>query len=100
MKCLCGLRKEYAACCGPYLEGKKKAPNPEALMRSRYTAFAKGNMDYIEKTMRGEALEKFDKASARAQVGDTEYLKLDVLFSEEQEDRGTVQFIVTFRYKT
>ena len=68
-------------------------------MRSRYTAFAKGNMDYIEKTMRGEALEKFDKASAKAQVVNTEYLRLDVLFSEEEGDRGTVQFIVTFRYQ-
>jgi hypothetical protein len=29
--------KEYATCCGRYLDGGEAAPTAEALMRSRYT---------------------------------------------------------------
>ena len=39
----------FSACCGPYLNDSAAAPAPdaEALMRSRYTAFALGRMDYL-----------------------------------------------------
>lgn len=39
--CPCGLPASYAACCGRYHEGPLAglAPTPEALMRSRYSAF-------------------------------------------------------------
>lgn len=97
MKCPCGSGKNYPACCGLYIEGKEDPPTPEALMRSRYTAYSLGNLDYIEKTMCGEALENFDRSEAEEQ--DIEWLKLDILSSEEDEDRGTVQFIATFRYQ-
>ena len=66
-------------------------------MRSRYTAYTQGNLDYIEKTMRGEALQRFDQSNAEKNAKRTEWLKLDVLFSEEEGDIGTVQFIATFR---
>ena len=97
MKCPCGSKKNLSECCGPYLEGKKIPPTPEALMRSRYTAFTQGNLDYIEKTMRGEALERFNRSDSENNTQEMEWLKLDVLFSEEEGDKGTVQFIATFR---
>ena len=34
-------------CCGSYIEGEKKASTPEVLMRSRYTAYTKGEIEYI-----------------------------------------------------
>ena len=37
----------YAACCARYIEEKLPAPSAEALMRSRYTAFALGDIDYL-----------------------------------------------------
>ncbi|MCB1072726.1 MAG: hypothetical protein H7A41_00500 [Chlamydiales bacterium] len=97
MKCPCGSDKSFSSCCGPYLEGKQDPPTPEALMRSRYTAYTQGNLDYIEKTMRGEALERFSRSESENNTQDVEWLKLDVLFSEEEGDKGTVQFIATFR---
>ncbi|MEL4358566.1 MULTISPECIES: YchJ family protein [unclassified Luteococcus] len=39
--CPCGTGRPLAACCGPYLDGHP-APTAEALMRSRYVAFALG----------------------------------------------------------
>lgn len=45
--CPCGLARPYAACCGRYVSGDELAPTAEALMRSRYSAFARGEGDYL-----------------------------------------------------
>lgn len=45
--CPCGLPRSYAACCGRYHSGEEAAPSPEALMRSRYTAYVLGLTDYL-----------------------------------------------------
>lgn len=37
----------YAACCARYLEHDTPAPDAEALMRSRYTAFVLQRADYL-----------------------------------------------------
>lgn len=37
----------YADCCGPYLDHDTPAPDAEALMRSRYTAFVLGRLAYL-----------------------------------------------------
>jgi len=44
--CLCGSQSTYANCCGPLHEGAA-AGTPEALMRSRYSAFVQGRVDYL-----------------------------------------------------
>ncbi len=45
--CPCGSGREYSACCGPVISGAVPAPTAEALMRSRYTAYVKGEIDHI-----------------------------------------------------
>ncbi len=47
--CHSGLR--YRDCCRPYHEGERPAPTPEALMRSRYAAFALGLDAYLDRTL-------------------------------------------------
>lgn len=39
-----------SACCGPYLAGDGWPGTPEALMRSRYTAYAVGDTDHLFRT--------------------------------------------------
>ncbi len=46
-RCPCSSNKNYADCCGRYLNGGEVAPNAEALMRSRYTAYTLGRGDYL-----------------------------------------------------
>lgn len=48
--CPCGLPTDYAACCGPRHDGRRPAETPEALMRSRYSAFALARGDYLVAT--------------------------------------------------
>jgi SEC-C motif domain protein len=47
--CPCGSGTVYAACCGPLHDGAP-APTAEALMRSRYTAYALGLDDHVFRT--------------------------------------------------
>ena len=46
--CQSGLR--FHECCGSLLAGERVAATAEELMRSRYTAFARGNADYLRRT--------------------------------------------------
>jgi SEC-C motif domain protein len=47
--CPCGSAKTYAACCGRWHAGPQhlQAPDAEALMRSRYSAYVQGLNDYL-----------------------------------------------------
>ena len=47
MKCPCSPDKDYAACCEPIITQQKKATTAEQLMRSRYSAYALGHVDWI-----------------------------------------------------
>ncbi|MFI7502061.1 YchJ family protein [Streptomyces sp. NPDC049687] len=48
--CPCGPPQAYEACCGRYHSGGAAAPTAEALMRSRYSAFVRGDAGYLLRT--------------------------------------------------
>jgi len=50
MMCPCCSQKSYAACCQPYHLKDTYAQTAEALMRSRYSAFAIPNGEYLLQT--------------------------------------------------
>ncbi len=69
-------------------------------MRSRYTAYATGNVDYIQRTAAGEALLAFDRAGVLASMRDTRWLGLEILETEaggETDETGTVTFRARYR---
>jgi SEC-C motif-containing protein len=45
--CPCESGNPFKSCCQPYVEQTREAATAEALMRSRYTAFALLNEDYL-----------------------------------------------------
>lgn len=49
LPCPCGSGTTYAACCGVFHDATSgaAAPTAEALMRSRYSAYALGMRDYL-----------------------------------------------------
>jgi SEC-C motif domain protein len=92
--CPCGLPAHYEACCGRFHDGLN-APTPEALMRSRYSAFALGLGDYLlatwHVTTRPAALDVHTPPQPR-------WIGLKVLESNLQDsEHGTVHFIATCR---
>jgi SEC-C motif-containing protein len=50
MRCPCGTGETYEACCGRLHDGAGIAATAEALMRSRYSAFAVGDAAYLNET--------------------------------------------------
>jgi SEC-C motif domain protein len=102
--CPCGSEKRYLECCGAAIQLKNPAKTPEALMRSRYTAYVEENWDYIKKTMRLPALAQFNKKEAvrRARDETTQWLGLEVLASSIESDNpniGYVEFKAKYRSK-
>ena len=45
--CYCGSPSSYANCCKPFVEQQVSASTPEALLRSRYSAFCVAAKDYL-----------------------------------------------------
>jgi SEC-C motif domain protein len=96
MLCPCGSQLHFEQCCDVYLQGEK-APSPETLMRSRYTAYAKGNIAYIKRTMRGKPLIGFDEQEAYAWAKQVLWVNLTIVNSRQiSDERGYVEFIARF----
>lgn len=45
--CPCGSGRGYPVCCGPLLDGTASADTASALMRSRFSAYARGHADHL-----------------------------------------------------
>ena len=48
--CPCGLGPAYGRCCGAIHRGERPAATAEALMRSRYSAYAVGDAAYLRRS--------------------------------------------------
>jgi SEC-C motif-containing protein len=92
--------RPYATCCQPYVEGREAAPTAEALMRSRYTAFAVGAMDYLARTIAPESRHDLDMAALERWAKESEWNGLDIVDTVEGQpgdSLGIVEFIAHFR---
>ncbi len=91
--CPCGRPLPYDKCCGPWHAGAP-APDPESLMRSRYSAYVLGLEPYLlatwHATTRPVAL---DLASTPA----PKWLGLEVKSHSEDDAEATVEFLARCR---
>ena len=46
-RCPCGTGLQFGECCLPIHTGERQAPTAEALMRSRFSAFATGSVEWL-----------------------------------------------------
>ncbi|MDC7226366.1 MAG: YchJ family protein [Spirochaetales bacterium] len=96
-KCPCGSGKTYAECCEPYVRGKKLAPGPEELMRSRYTAYVKQEIDYIVDTHNPVRIHRLDRDATEKWAAESEWLGLEIMRTETNGDEGVVEFVAKFK---
>jgi len=88
--CPCGTGESYVDCCGALHSGARTAATAEQLMRSRYSAFAVSDEDYLLRTWAA----KHRPASAGTDAGDR-WLKLEILATENGgllQNEGVVEF--------
>lgn len=98
-QCPCGSEKPFQYCCGPIVEGQKAAPTAESLMRSRYTAFALGAIDYLIDTTAPEKRGADDAEILAEQVKYTVWTGLTILSKDQgdrADERGMVEFEARF----
>ena len=93
--CPCGSGRPYNECCGPYITGKAKAPTAEALMRSRYSAYAEHEVDYIINTCKHKGENDIDYKSTRDWSERSTWLGLKIISTEKGgpvDTEGIVEF--------
>jgi SEC-C motif-containing protein len=93
--CPCGSGAPESTCCAP-LHGGAPAVTAVALMRSRYTAYVRGNIDYIVATHDPVTRGSLDIAAATRWSHDTAWGGLEIVATERgtsTDDTGVVEFI-------
>ncbi|HWM85054.1 MAG TPA: YchJ family protein [Kofleriaceae bacterium] len=100
--CPCGAGPTAAECCVRYFAGDGEPASPptaEALMRSRYTAYALGVIDHIMATHHPQAGGDVDRKSTEKWSREAKWLGLDVVSTEaggEGDETGEVEFIARY----
>ncbi|MET0703862.1 MAG: YchJ family metal-binding protein [Mycobacterium sp.] len=92
--CPCGSGADYLACCGPLHHGERQARTAEELMRSRYSAFARADADYLFRTWHPRT-----RPTEVAVDPGTTWTGLeitDVVAGGADDDRGVVEFTAHF----
>lgn len=101
-KCPCGSGLDYDACCAGYISGKAVPATAEAVMRSRYSAYVKSELDYIFETTHPDARRDYDHKGTKEWADESEWLGLEVTETEaggESDTEGYVEFIAKYRHK-
>jgi SEC-C motif-containing protein len=81
------------------VENKSRAPTAEALMRSRYTAYTLGKIDYIFQTTAPESRKSFDRKGVTEWSQNSQWLGLEIHNTEQGQPGDTQGFVeFTARY--
>ncbi|MFN3399523.1 MAG: YchJ family protein [Ferrovibrio sp.] len=97
--CPCQSGQSFETCCGPILAGTP-APTALALMRSRYTAYARGDVAHLARTLAPEHRAGFDMADVSAGMKTTQWIGLEILDTvdgRENDNTGIVEFVARFQ---
>lgn len=94
--CPCESGKRYAECCGRWHAGPQflQAPDAEALMRSRYSAFVLDRLDYLLATWHPDTR----PTALEPNPADLKWLGLTIKRAQAQDaDHATVEFVARSR---
>ena len=98
--CPCCSGKPYTECCEPYHQGDARPPTAEALMRARYSAFAKTLVGYIVRTVHPKSRKEVDEADVKNWSERSEWLNMEVVATDKggpEDSEGTVEFIAKYK---
>ena len=98
--CPCGSGSDYSACCEPIIAGHTPAATPEQLMRARYSAHVKVEIDFLHASTHPDHREGYDHEGTRTWAQDSEWHGLEILGTgqvAEGDKEEEVEFIARFR---
>ncbi len=97
--CPCGSEKDYEVCCEPVIKGTRKALTAEELMRSRYSAYAKGEVSFLIQSVHPRKRHSMEEKNIRAWSENSKWHGLEILSTEKgglEETEGIVEFIAHY----
>ena len=92
IECYCGSDVEFQNCCEPLIKGLQKAATAEALMRSRYSAYATHEADYLVASTHISQRKYHTKTEILNWAMTNKWLKLEIINTTE----NTVEFKAYF----
>lgn len=101
--CPCFSGRPYKTCCGPLHRGEREAADAEALMRSRYAAFARKEVAYLWRTLHPDHEDRLrgDEGevlrSLRASASAHRYPGLEILDKSAPDEEGIAEVLFLAR---
>lgn len=98
--CPCDSGQQFSDCCEPIINGERLADSPAQLMRSRYTAYATGAIDWVIASNHADSRESIDREEIERWSQQSTWLGLtisDTSISDDDPDEGWVTFRVKYR---
>ncbi len=92
--CPCGNELNYEQCCEPFHLGKSTPDTAEKLMRARYSAFVKGQINFVGETHL-PGTEDFDPKEAGEWSANSSWKGLQIINTNQggaEHSLGTVEF--------
>ena len=107
-RCPCGSSSSYKSCCRPYHDLERYPPDPVTLMKSRFSAYAKGKAKYVVMTTHSENEIKKDGSKTKSGVK-VSTLEADVIATCEkvefyglkianEKKKNETEHLVSFSY--
>jgi SEC-C motif-containing protein len=97
--CPCYSARSYADCCEPVATAARPAATAEELMRARYSAYAKGTIEFIISSTHPDRRSECDEKAIRLWSANSEWTGFEIVSTENgsaADSEGSVEFIARF----
>ncbi|MGY6647647.1 YchJ family protein [Wenyingzhuangia sp. IMCC45574] len=95
--CSCGSKKSYKTCCEVIHKDIHKAATPLDLMKSRYTAYVMGNIEFLMLSHHSSTRPVDEKREIAAWAKSVAWIKLEIIeASSVNKEEGFVTFRAYF----
>ncbi|HEU4788471.1 MAG TPA: YchJ family metal-binding protein [Flavobacterium sp.] len=91
-KCYCGSQESFESCCDLYISGAQQASTALVLMKSRYSAYATHQADYLLATTHSSERKYYSREEILHWATTNKWQKLEIIASTE----NTVEFMAYF----
>ena len=101
--CPCGSDRPYESCCQPLILGQQQAKTAEQLLRARYTAHVKQEIDFIFDTTHPTQRSGLNRDQVADWSKNSEWLGLEIVDIQDglaDDETGTVEFVARFKERS
>jgi len=98
--CPCGSEIELKTCCLPLIQGTKRPETAEDLLRARYTAFTRNDVDFILSSHHSRTRDEVTREEIEDWAKNSVWLGLKVVQLEagkKEDTQGTIVFAAHYK---